>query len=978
MSLIGYGIAAFSGEPVSSDPALHSGMRRPSVAGCRGMRIDCACGELIMRKWFGVSPARAGALGVVLLSLALTGCGAFLTPHYRMERARREIQAGEWQNAAFDLHAVILKEPKNTRAWLLLARLSLDAGDVNGAQAALTHAHTAGAKGPQVDALQARIWLARGQAPSLLQALDHHSLDVPQPERTVLQAHALLLTGRTDQAIAALKPIVAQQPGLTEAQIVLAESLAQKGAFAQALAQLATAERLDPKSPEPLLLAGRIDEWLGRFPAAEQAVAQSLKRMRPSEPLAHRVTALIALTESRLAQGNIAAAAQSQAVLAKLEPLAPETLLLDARIKLARRDLVGGTDELERVVANAPSFVEARMALGAALLQQGDLQQAQQQLQQVLSATPDNLQARKLLADVQLKLGEPGAALSVLTPALGAPHLDPQLLSLFNQAAQRSGNSEALLEALERSQREHPHDEAVAVNLAAVYLSTGHAAQALALLQKAPDTGDLRRDKLLITAVLAARGPNAAGQEVAALLAAHPRDPGMLDLAASYWASQNQLDRSRALLRQALAVDPNDLLSLIDLAHVEEAEGDPAAAQRRLSAALAAHPEALPVRLALAQVLMQTHAFTQARTALQGAQGAKMSPAVQFGLAQVALAQGDLGAANAALDRAIAARPGQTALLENAGLLLMRANQYAAALDRFTQATTAQPNDAMYWLDSARAQLALNQPAAARASLEKADHLQPDWLPVVSTLALIDLREGNGKGALSRAEALLARDPRDPGALALKGDVELALHQPAAAMTAYTEAQGLRPSAVVAVKLYQARLAAHAADPAQPLQQWLARVPTDWRVRGVLGNYYLLVAHSPQQAVPQFRAVLKQRPDDVVALNNLAWTLSRTGDPAAVTLAERAYHLAPASAGVNDTLGWILARKGEGAQALPYLARAVKLAPKDPQLGYHYAYVLSKTGRQAQARQILSKILASPQAFDARQKAQRLLATLGA
>ena len=931
-----------------------------------------------MRKWFGASPARTVGFGVLLISLTLTGCGAFLTPHYRMERARREFRAGEWQNAAFDLHAVILKQPKNTEAWLLLARLSLTAADANGAQSALEHARTAGAKGPQVDALQARIWLASGHAPSLLEALDHHTIDVPQPERTVLQAHALLLTGQPAQAVGLLQPLVARQPGLTEAQVLFAECLAQEGQLAQALGQLAIAERLDPKSPEPLLLAGRIDEWLGRFPAAEQAAVEALKRMSPSEPLEHRVTALVALTESRLAQGKIPAAARSQAVLAKLEPLAPETLLLDARIKLTRGDLVGGTDELERVVADVPNFVEARLMLGAALLKRGETAEAQQQLQQVVSATPDNLQARKLLADAQLKLGEPGAALSVLTPALGAPHLDPQLLSLFSQAAQRSGNSQALLEALERSQREHPRDEAVALNLAAVYLSTGHAAQALALLQKTPDRGDLRRDKLLIAAVQATRGSDAAGREVEALLAAHPHEPGMLNIAASYWASQNQLDRARTLLRQALAVNPDDLLSLIDLAHVEEAEGDPAAAQRRLSAALALHPDALAVRLALAQALVQNHALAQARSVLQGAEGAQTSTDVQFGLAQVALAQGDLAAANAAFDRAIASQPGQTALLGDAGVLLMRANEYAAALNRFTQATAAQPNNAVYWLDSARAQLALNHPGAARVSLDKADHLQPDWLPVVSTLALIDLRQGNGRAALARVGAMLARNPKDPGALALQGDVELALHQPAEAITAYSQAQRLRPSAAVAVKLYHARLIDHVADPAEPLQQWLKRVPTDWRVRGVLGNYYLLVAHSPQKAVPQFRAVLKQVPNDAVALNNLAWTLSRTGDPEAVTLAERAYHLAPASAGVNDTLGWILAGRGQSAQALPYLARAVKLAPQDPELGYHYAYVLSKTGQQAQARQILSKILASPQPFDARQKAQRLLATLGA
>ena len=308
----------------------------------------------------------------------------------------------------------------------------------------------------------------------------------------------------------------------------------------------------------------------------------------------------------------------------------------------------------------------------------------------------------------------------------------------------------------------------------------------------------------------------------------------------------------------------------------------------------------------------------------------------------------------------------------------MQANQYGAALDRFTQATTAQPDNALYWFESARAQLALNQPSAARSSLMKADQLQPNWLPVVGALALIDLRQGNAQAALSRVNALLAREPKDPGALALKGNVEFALHQPAAAMSAYAEVQTLRPSAAIAVRLYQARLAAHVADPIQPVQAWLKREPTDWPVRVVLADYYLLVMHSPQRAIPEFRAVLRQQPNEVVALNNLAWALGRAGNPEAESLAERAYHLAPNSAGVNDTLGWILAKKGQGAQALPFLQRAAKLAPQDPELAYHYAYVLSKTGRQAEARKVLSRILASPQPFDARHKAQQLLATLGA
>lgn len=931
----------------------------------------------MMRIRLGVRPARAGTIGVLLASLALSGCGAFLTNHYRIERAQREMSSGDWQDAAFDLKTVVRKDPHDTEAWLLLTRLSLDAADGTGARSALQHARAAGAKGPEVDELRARVWLATGRAKALLAALAHHRLHLKEPARTVMLAHAQLATGQPAQAIATLKPLLAGATPPTEAQVLLAESLAQQGKLAQALEQLRAAERLDPKSPEPALLMGRIYQWTGQYPDAERSLARALKRMKPTEPITHRVVALIGLTESRLALGEVASAAQSQAVLAHLEPQAPETQLLDARIKLARKDLEGGTDELERVVANDPTFVQARMALGAAFLESGELEQAQQQLQRVVSLTPENLEARKLLADVQLKLGEPGQALSALTPALSAPTLDPQLLHLFGLAARRSGDSQALIRALEHEQKAHPHDQTVAVNLAAVYLSTGQAAQALSVLEKTRDNGDVRRDKLLITALLATRGQAAASREVASLLGAHPREPAVLTLAASYAVSQSQLERARTLLRQALAVDPSDAGALLDLARVEVAEGDVAAAQHRLTPAVSAHPQSLPLRFALADTLLRTRSFAQARTVLEAAPQARTQPTVQFALARVALAQGDLHQANAALDRAIAARHGEAPIVEAAGALLMQANQYAAALDRFTQATHLKPDSAVYWLNSARAQLALNRPVAARASLRKAGQLKPHWLPAVGMLAMIDLRQGHHHAALAGVDALLQSEPHDPGALALKGDVERAIGDDAAALSAYERAQALKPSAGVAVKLYQTRLAAHQADPAAPLTQWLKRVPGDWRVRGVLADYYLLVAHAPRQAEREFNTVIAQSPDDPVALNNLAWLLGRRGDPRAVKLAQRAYRLAPESPGVNDTLGWILARKGRGSEALPYLARAVKLAPKDPQLAYHYAYALSKTGQAAEARKVLSGILSSPRPFDARAKAKRLLASLG-
>ena len=933
-----------------------------------------------MRKRLGVSPSRAIRIAVMLsaLALALGGCGALMTAHDHIVRARREMKAGQWQAAAFDLRAALRKAPHDAHAWVLLARLSLDAGDVNGARSALRHAAAAGAKGPQVDDLKARTWLASGQAPKLLQALAHHTLTLPEPQQTLLGARAWLERGQPQRVIGLVRPLLARQPALTEARDLLAEARLEQGRFAEARAEIATALHDDPRSPAPRLIEGRIDAAFGQFAAAEQALQAALAHMSATEPLTQRVAAWVTLAEARLALGQIRPAGAAVAALSKLEPQAPMTWLLQSRMKLVRGDVQGGTDELERAVEAAPRFVQARVLLGATLLQRGELEQAQQQLQQAVSLAPDDVAARRLLAEVQLKLGAPGEAVGVLTPALRVPRLDGQLLPVLGTAAQRSADSQALVAALERAARRHPNDPRLWVSLAQVELSAGAPAQALAALGKAPDTADLLRDRVLIDAQLEAHGPGAADAAVAQLLAAQPRDVGVLDLAAGYFVAQHRLARARPLLRQALAIQPDDWSARVVLARVEEASGDAAAAQRQLRAALAAHPQVLALRLALAGELARARDFGAARTVLASAAGAAKLPAVQFALARLALLQGDVAHANAALDRAIAAQAGSAPTVEEAGLLLFAAHQSRAALARFAQACGLEPGDPLYWLNTARAQLAVGQPLAARASVDKALRLQPDWFPAVDLLAGIEVRQGKTQAAVARVKGLLQHDPNDPRALTLAGSVESAAGQPAAAVAAYTAAQRIRPSALGAIRLYQAERAAHARDPAQPLEQWLAHWPQDWRVRTVLGNYELLVAHQPKRAVRQLRAAVAQNPADVIALNNLAWAMSRGGDPRAAAYAERAYKLAPQSAQVNDTLGWILVHRGQGGAALGYLRRAVQLDPGDSQLQYHYAYGLAQSGQAVRARTILQHILASPRPFHARAAAQRLLATLKA
>jgi tetratricopeptide (TPR) repeat protein len=84
-----------------------------------------------------------------------------------------------------------------------------------------------------------------------------------------------------------------------------------------------------------------------------------------------------------------------------------------------------------------PGYLSARVTLGRALLELGDLDQAQRELETVLKTAPENLAAIRGIADIHYKRGALSEALEFYRTAHGLARNDPELEQIVADLAQR-------------------------------------------------------------------------------------------------------------------------------------------------------------------------------------------------------------------------------------------------------------------------------------------------------------------------------------------------------------------------------------------------------------------------------------------------------------------------------------------------------------------------------------------------------------
>lgn len=121
----------------------------------------------------------------------------------------------------------------------------------------------------------------------------------------------------------------------------------------------------------------------------------------------------------------------------------------------------------------------------------------------------------------------------------------------------------------------------------------------------------------------------------------------------------------------------------------------------------------------------------------------------------------------------------------------------------------------------------------------------------------------------------------------------------------------------------------------------------------------LEAAGMKREALPHYENVLKVDPENVIALNNLAFQYADLGRDLdmALTYAQKAKQKAPNSDDISDTMGWVYVKKQLNDNAITVFRDLIKKKPTNALYRYHLGYALYQKGNKQDAKQSLQTAL---------------------
>ncbi|MCG5528035.1 MULTISPECIES: XrtA/PEP-CTERM system TPR-repeat protein PrsT [Halorhodospira] len=871
------------------------------------------------------------------LTAGLVGCGE-LTREELLERAERSMEQGDYGSAVIDYrNALQSEEDVEVRGLLGLAMKG--EGRTDGAIRHLGRALDEGADADRYALPLARLLVETRQGAAVLELPEPGLEGAERAEFLAYRAIGGFGAGgdAREQARADLDAARELAPEHAVVHLAGAYEALSRGDQPEASVAVDRAVRTDGDLALGWSLKGdlaRLRDDLGDALAAYDRAVE----LQPQG-----INERLSRGSLRLEQGEIDGAEEDALFVREGASDHPGGYFLAGLVAVEREDRDEARRQFESALAQHDRYRPPMPYLAQIHLEAGNVRQAEHYLERFHALGPGNARSYTLLANLRVEQGDPERARDILAEVVKdrpdlRDALGPRLAALYLDTGERERGVEALRGIVDAGQ----DTAAIREMLGVALVQDGDREGGLAMLESAAEADHQARgaDMAILVAYLQDQRFEDVHQAAKRLEEKAPDNPSAYAFQAAALMGQQDVQGAKQAIRTGLEQLPGHVGLSLNLSELSWLQGNADVALDVLETVQRHYPG---------------------------------EPTTAFRLVAANVQLGDEDKARDWLGIVLEHHPVEV------GVLVTAAEAYAnlGDLDRSTtlleRALDAGAESGQIYFLLARNYGSQGQSQAAIEALRSA--LAADSEHVGARLALT--RELGAGGQMGEAREVLAplleAYGEEPGVKAHQAWLYLREGQFGRAADLYAEVLDREQRRSWVVEGYQAMIGAGREDAAfERLEAWLEEEPTDGGVRHELARA-LMERDLDAAAREVYQDHLDHHPEDVVALNNLAW-LYRGEDPArALEYAERAHELASDHAEVLDTYGVVLLEAGHTERAVEILEGAWRRGSERPDIGVNLARALLAADDVGRARGLLDTLLSEYPSFDGRAEAEELL-----
>ncbi len=749
----------------------------------------------------------------------------------------------------------------------------------------------------------------------------------------------LIEAGDTDRAIVEFRNVFEFDNGHLPTRMKLAEIQMENGNMRGAYSQYLAAAEAHPENTDLRLTLAEIAFTIGSWDEFVRHGTVATENV-PEDPRAKAVSVGLKYRQAVLDEDNPARQALTAPAEALLVTLPANAILNNVLVDSYSRDGQPGKalTRIDALIAANPDDRQQYMRRLGLLGQMQDEAGTETQLQAMVAQFPGDVEIQGMLFRfyvAQQRMDDAEQFLrSIADPADDSPAL---FLSLVNFVQQVHGDAAARVE-IERAIAENPRPDRFRAMLAMMdFQAGGQQAQEKAiadveaiLVSADPEAEETESIRVLLARMLASTGNQVGARRVVEqLLEQNPNQVEALKMQATWQLQEDNPDAAIATLRLALDNAPEDIQTMNLMYDAYTRAGEPDLAREFLALAVDASGNSPETSLRYARVLMQEERWLPAEDVLL--------PALQQS-------------------------PGNIDILQQLGTIYLRLNDTARATQVIDTLRRLDDERATALSNRLQADL-LNQESGIGEALSYLEGLaasEDAGLQEQLNLIRAQLVAGETAAALQRAQELVTENP---GNLTLKqvlANTQIAAGELDLAKISLREIIAAEPEQAVNAWLQMVQIALRQGNPEEAealLAQALTATGNNARLMWVRATR-LEQAGDIDGAIDIYETLYKQNSGAVVIANNLA-SLRATYREDETSL-ERAWSIGRRLRDIElppiqDTYGWLLHRRGDSEEALPYLESAAEGLPEDPIVQAHLGFAYMALERNEDALKQLQK-----------------------